>query len=68
MNINDLADIRDVHIDINKPINERKQSYLHQIKDPYLFRYKKIVVSVEFVGEDALEDKIIQLLKKKNLT
>ncbi len=61
----EIKDIREIKIDESKTIAERKESFLQQIKDPYHFKYKDIIVSLDFVGEDSLEDKLIGFLKSK---
>ncbi len=38
VDINDLADIRDVNVDPNLPYEERLRSYIEQIKNPYMYR------------------------------
>ena len=55
-----LVDIRDVHIDPNLPREERMRSFLKQIKNPYVFKYKDIVIKTTFANkglklEDCLE-------------
>ena len=58
-----LVDIRDVHIDTSLPKEERMRSFLKQIKNPYVFKYKDVVIKTSFVNngltiEDCLEDYI----------
>jgi len=61
--IETLADIRDVKIDTNLPLQERMQSYIQQIKNPYLYKCGDITVRVSFSDTDAtLENRIKQLL------
>jgi len=48
LNINDLADIREVEIDTSLPLDKRMRSYLQQIKNPYLYRCGDVVVRVSF--------------------
>lgn len=63
--LEDLIDIRDVCIDIEKSLIEWSKSYLEQIKNPYRFKYKDIIIDVKYVGDESLENKIIQYLNKK---
>lgn len=66
--IEELVDIRDVHIDHNKSHNAKVIDYIKQIKDPYCFKYKNTVVTLDFTGKCTLEDKIIELLSyRKNI-
>ena len=63
ININDLADIRDVEIDPALPKEERQKSYLRQIKNPYLYRCGDMIVRVSFANTGVtLEDRLKQYL------
>ena len=58
-----LVDIRDVHIDTSLPKEERMRNFLKQIKNPYVFKYKDVVIKTSFANngltiEDCLEDYI----------
>lgn len=61
----ELIDIRNVRINPREPLTERARSFARQIKNPYHFRYGKYEVSIGFVGEERLEDKLISYLSKK---
>lgn len=45
---NTLVDIASVHIDTTLPAVERMESYIAQVKNPYLFRSGDMVVRVRF--------------------
>jgi len=63
VNINDLADIRDVEIDPLLPKTERQKSYLQQIKNPHLYRCGDMIVRVSFAKTGVtLEDRLKQYL------
>ncbi|KPU45028.1 hypothetical protein OXPF_15060 [Oxobacter pfennigii] len=63
VNLAELADIRDVKIDLSLPKEERVKSYLVQIKNPYCYRYGDIIVRVSFADTEAsLEDRLKQYL------
>ena len=70
ININDLADIRDVEIDPSLPKEERQKSYLRQIKNPRLYRCGDMIVRVSFAKTGvSLEDRLKQyLLSGQGLT
>ena len=52
-----LNDIRNVHIDPRKTINERVSDFICQIHNPYCFRHNKTVIKVSFSDTDTtLED------------
>ena len=51
VDIDTLADIRDVEIDPSLPREERKRSYLRQIRNPNLYRCGDIIVRVSYAGD-----------------
>jgi hypothetical protein len=63
MAASELIDIRNVSIDSGLPIRDRVKSMVRQIKDPYHFRHKDVTVHINFIGQDSLEDRIIELYK-----
>lgn len=63
MAASELIDIRNVNVDIRLPVRDRVKSMVRQIKDPYHFRYKDVTVHINFIGQDSLEDRIIELYK-----
>ena len=69
INIDDLADIRDVKIDTSLPKEERMISFLKQIKNPYLYRCGETIVRVSFADNGVtLEECLKQyLLSGQNL-
>ena len=63
ININELVDIRNIEIDSSLPPEEKKRSYLEQIKNPYLYRCGNVVVRVSFNDTGAtLEERLKQIL------
>jgi RecJ-like exonuclease len=69
INIDDLVDIQDVVIDTSLPKEERIQSYLEQIKNPYCYRCDDMIVRVSFANtEVTLEDRLQQYLLSGNRT
>lgn len=48
VSFDDLADIRGVVIDASLPQAERTQSFIRQIKNPYLFRCEDMVIRASF--------------------
>lgn len=63
MAASELIDIRSVSVDIRLPVRDRVKSMVRQIKDPYHFRHKDLTVHINFIGQDSLEDRIIELYK-----
>ena len=48
VDIDTLVDIRDINIDINLPVEEKKKQYLEQVKTPNLMRYGKYVIRMSY--------------------
>lgn len=56
---NSLVDIRDVKINTDLPAEERIKDFIRQIKNPYCFKYDKMVVKLNFEETDiTFEDRI----------
>ena len=54
-----LVDIRDITIDTTLPLAEKMASFIQQIKNPYVFRYKDKVVKISFADtEVTFEERI----------
>jgi len=45
---NTIPDIKDIHIDIEKPTLDRIYDYINQAKNPYFARCGKILVKIEY--------------------
>ena len=52
----ELADIDEVKIGTDLPYDERLQDYIRQIKNPYCYRCKGMIVKISFSGKRSLED------------
>lgn len=60
----ELVDIRTVTIDMKLPKEQRIQSFLKQIKNPYLFRYGDIVIQSVFPEtETTLDERLKQYFR-----
>ncbi len=54
-----LRDIKDVVIDTTKPCQERIQSFVNQIGNPYCYLDKGIIVEVAYADTDvSLQDRL----------
>ena len=49
-NLSDLADLRTTSINRNQALDERVESFVKKVGNPYLFRVDDIAVKVEFIG------------------
>lgn len=62
--IEDLVDIRTVNIDMDLPKDQRIQSFIKQIKNPYLFRCGDMVIqSVFSETEITLDERLKQFFR-----
>ena len=46
-----LVDLETIQIDSSKPVQERIQSFLQQIQNPYCFRIGEVAVKVNYRSE-----------------
>ena len=62
--LDELVDIRTVHVDRSLPLEERVRSYVEQVKDPYCFRVGNVKVRVSYAGKDnTLNDSFSTMLR-----
>ena len=61
--LDSLVDIRDVKIDRSMSVEDRMNSYLEQIKNPYMFKVGNTVVRVSYANTQAtINDNFVNLL------
>lgn len=53
---NDLADIKNISVNVRQPLIKRTDEYLNSVKNPYLFRVNDTAVKVNFTGDKSLEE------------
>lgn len=53
---NDLVDIDSVKIHTELPVLERTIDYIKQIKNPYCYKMKDVVIKVSFLGERTINE------------
>lgn len=56
IDISQLKDLEEVHIDRNLPKRDRMADYIRQIGNPYCYRSHGIAVKISFAGKRTLED------------
>lgn len=62
--LDELVDIRNVHVDRSLPLEERVRSFVEQVKDPYHFRVGNVKVRVSYAGKDkTLNDSFSTMLR-----
>jgi hypothetical protein len=52
----ELADIEDVKINTELPYEERLHDYIRQIKNPYCYRCRGMVIKISFSGQRTMEE------------
>ena len=57
-----LVDITTVKLNPSDSVEKRLDSYIQQIKNPYLFKVSDIAVKIEFAGEKSFEALLASLL------
>lgn len=63
----ELVDLKDIKIDSNLSYEEKKLSFLRQIKNPNRFKIDNMIVNVTFSENgDTFEDKLIEYFKLNN--
>ena len=61
-----LKDIRDVHVNMDLPKQERILDFIRQIGNPYCYRHGKYVVKVSFSDTDiTLEQCLLSYIRNK---
>lgn len=60
-----LADISEIRINHDLPIENRAAALLKEIRNPYCFRYNDMVVKVSFTGKRSLDDCIAGCISLK---
>lgn len=61
-----LKDIRDVHVNMDLPKQERILDFIRQIGNPYCYHHGKDVVEVSFIDTDVtLEERMLMYIRSK---
>ncbi len=60
--VNSLADLKNISIDIKKSGNERIISFVEQVKNPYLFKVGDTVVKVVYGNGKDISDALADLM------
>ena len=59
-----LIDLREVKIDTTKSVRERIDSFMNQVRNPYLFKVDDVIVKVKFGNERPVIDAIAAALQQ----
>ena len=55
-NINDFRDLKELTIDVTKPLDKRLKQYIMDVKNPHMVRVGDILVQIEFAGNRSFSD------------
>lgn len=55
-NINDFRDLKDLTVDVTKPLDKRIKQYVMDVKNPRMVRVGDILVQIEFTGQKSFSD------------
>ena len=55
-NINDFRDLKDLTVDVTKPLDKRLKQYVMDVKNPHMVRVGDILVQIEFAGNRSFSD------------
>ena len=55
-NINDFRDLKDLTVDVTKPLDKRLKQYIMDVKNPRMVRVGDILVQIEFAGNRSFSD------------
>ena len=44
-----LVDLQDVHIDSSRPLSERMDAFVQQVRNPYLFKVDGLVIKATYL-------------------
>lgn len=59
-----LVDLRDIQIDNDKPVAERVNDFIKQVRNPYLFKVGDITVKVSYGDGKPLSDAVAAVFKE----
>lgn len=55
-NIYDYRDLKDLTVDVTKPLDKRLKQYVMDVKNPHMVRVGDILVQIEFAGNRTFSD------------
>ena len=55
-NIDEFKDLRDLTVDVTKPLDKRLKQYITDVKNPRMVRVGDILVQIEFAGNRSFSD------------
>lgn len=55
-NIDDFRDLKELTVDVTKPLDKRIKQYIMDVKNPRMVRVGDILVQIEFAGNRSFSD------------
>ena len=55
-NIDDFRDLKELTVDVTKPLDKRLKQYVMDVKNPHMVRVGDILVQIEFAGNRSFSD------------
>jgi len=55
-NIDDFRDLKELTVDVTKPLDKRLKQYIMDVKNPRMVRVGDILVQIEFAGNRSFSD------------
>ena len=55
-NIDDFRDLKELTVDVTKPLDKRVKQYIMDVKNPRMVRVGDILVQIEFAGNRSFSD------------
>ena len=55
-NIDDFRDLKELTVDVTKPLDKRIKQYIMDVKNPHMVRVGDILVQIEFAGNRSFSD------------
>ena len=55
-NIDDFRDLKELTVDVTKPLDKRLKQYIIDVKNPRMVRVGDILVQIEFAGNRSFSD------------
>lgn len=63
--VDSLVDLREISIDTTRPITERIESFLKQVRNPYLFKVGDIAMKVDYGNGKEFAEAFTDILCKR---
>ena len=62
-NIDDFRDLKELTVDVTKPLDKRLKQYIMDVKNPHMVRVSDILVQIEFAGNRSFSDALLAAIQ-----